>query len=86
MCRVLNCIFEHHAALFSSVKLTRYIPPISGPLDLSKLPDTPAAIELEMKKQESLLSELHAEVNKTHNICMYVVVRCNRYLFRCLVE
>ena len=61
--RVLNCIFEHHAALFSSVKLTRYIPPISGPRDISQLPDSPQAIELEMRKQESLLAELHAEMS-----------------------
>ena len=57
--RVLNCIFEHHAALFSDVRLVRYIPPIPGPLDASKLPERPAAIELEMRKQESLLSGNH---------------------------
>jgi len=59
--RVLNCIFEHHAALFSNVKLLRYIPPISDPR--AQLPDSPRAIELEMKKQESLLAELHAEMS-----------------------
>ena len=62
-CRVLNCIFEHHAAVFSSVKLSRYIPPIRGPLDPSQLPDSPHAIQLEMRKQESLLAELHAEMS-----------------------
>ena len=58
--RVLNCIFSHHAALFSDVKLSRYIPPISV---ISNLPDSPQAIEEEMKKQESLLAELHAEIS-----------------------
>ena len=59
-CRVLNCIFDHHAALFTNVKLTRYIPPISV---ISNLPDSPRAIEEEMRKQESLLAELHAEIS-----------------------
>merc|ERR1719300_2215570 len=59
--RVLNCIFEHHAALFSNVKLLRYVPPISDPK--AELPYSPRAIELEMKKQESLLAELHAEMS-----------------------
>ena len=59
-CRVLNCIFDHHAALFTNVKLTRYIPPISV---ISNLPDSPRAIQEEMRKQESLLAELHAEIS-----------------------
>lgn len=49
--------------MFSSVKLSRYIPPIRGPLDPSQLPDSPHAIQLEMRKQESLLAELHAEMS-----------------------
>ena len=59
-CRVLNCIFEHHVALFTNVRLKRYIPPISV---ISNLPDSPQAIEEEMRKQESLLAELHAEIS-----------------------
>ena len=50
------------------MKLTRYIPPISGPRDISQLPDSPQAIELEMKKQESLLAELHAEMSSGLNV------------------
>ena len=59
--RVLNCIFSLHAALFSNVKLSRYIPPISH--SSANLPDSPQAIEEEMRKQESLLAELHAEIS-----------------------
>ena len=59
--RVLNCIFEHHAALFSLVQLTRYVPPISGPG--GPLPQSPRAIAEEMRKQESLLAELHNEIS-----------------------
>ena len=42
------------------MKLKRYIPPISV---ISNLPDSPRAIEEEMRKQESLLAELHAEIS-----------------------
>jgi len=61
--RVLNCIFEHHSTLFNGVVLTRYIPPISGLGGSSQLPDSPQGIEEEMKKQESLLAELHSEMS-----------------------
>jgi len=61
--RVLNCIFEHHSALFSEVALVRYIPPISGPGGATQLPESPQGIEEEMKKQESLLAELHTEIS-----------------------
>lgn len=61
--RVLNCIFEHHSTLFSEVTLVRYIPPISGPGGATQLPESPQGIEEEMKKQESLLAELHAEIS-----------------------
>jgi len=61
--RVLNCIFEHHNALFSDVTLVRYVPPISGPSGTTQLPESPQGIEEEMKKQESLLAELHMEIS-----------------------
>ena len=59
--RVLNSIFEHLGDLFSGVSLTPYIPPISGPS--VKLPETLREIEEEMRKQESLLVELHQEIS-----------------------
>jgi len=61
--RVLNCIFEHHTALFSDVSLVKYVPPISGPGGSQQLPESPQGIEEEMKKQESLLAELHMEIS-----------------------
>jgi len=61
--RVLNCIFEHHSALFSEVSLVKYVPPISGPGGAQQLPESPQGIEEEMKKQESLLAELHMEIS-----------------------
>ena len=59
--RVLNSIFEHLTDLFSGVSLAPYIPPISGPS--VKLPETLREIEEEMRKQESLLAELHQEIS-----------------------
>ena len=61
--RVLNCIFEQHSTLFSQVALVRYVPPISGPGGAQQLPESPQGIEEEMKKQESLLAELHMEIS-----------------------
>jgi len=59
--RVLNCIFEHAKDLFSGVSLIKYVPPISGPT--VPLPESPGGIAEEMKKQESLLAELHQEIS-----------------------
>jgi len=59
--RVLNCIFEHSSDLFAGVTLTKYIPPICGPS--VRLPESLAAIQEEMRKQESLLAELHHEIS-----------------------
>ena len=59
--RVLNSFFEHLTDLFSGVSLAPYVPPISGPS--VKLPETLREIEEEMRKQESLLAELHEEIS-----------------------
>merc|ERR1711892_1282229 len=55
--------FEQHSTLFSQVALVRYVPPISGPGGAQQLPESPQGIEEEMKKQESLLAELHMEIS-----------------------
>ena len=59
--RVLNSFFEHLTDLFSGVSLAPYVPPISG--SSVKLPETLREIEEEMRKQESLLAELHEEIS-----------------------
>ncbi|XP_067140765.1 ralA-binding protein 1 isoform X2 [Centruroides vittatus] len=63
--RVLHALFAHHKILFGDFEIKKYMPPIqpeTSRLSL-ELPDTPAAIEEELGKQENLLNELHAELN-----------------------
>ena len=62
--RVLYCLFKHSIPLFGHVNIKKYVPPISGQLGVSLLPESPHAIEEEMKKQESLLEDLHKEISK----------------------
>lgn len=63
--RVLHALFAHNKILFNSFEIKKYVPPLqpeTSRLSL-ELPDTPAAIEDELGKQENLLNELHAELN-----------------------
>ena len=62
--RVLYCLFKHSIPLFGHVNIKKYVPPISGQLGVNLLPESPHAIEEEMKKQESLLEDLHKEISK----------------------
>ena len=61
--RVLYCLFHHSASLFGHVTIKKYIPPISGQGGVNLLPESPEGIEEEMKKQESLLEDLHKEIS-----------------------
>eukprot|EP00088_Acartia_fossae_P037044 TRINITY_DN3823_c0_g1_i10.p1 TRINITY_DN3823_c0_g1~~TRINITY_DN3823_c0_g1_i10.p1 ORF type:complete len:897 (-),score=332.25 TRINITY_DN3823_c0_g1_i10:478-3168(-) len=62
--RVLYCLFKHSIPLFGHVNIKKYVPPISGQQGVNLLPESPHAIEEEMKKQESLLEDLHREISK----------------------
>lgn len=59
--RLLNVFLCHCASLFPNIKLTKYIPPLS--CGSPSLPDTAAAIVDELRKQESLLEQIHCEMN-----------------------
>ena len=59
--RVLNCFFENRHILFDGVHLKRYVPPLTG--QEPTLPDTPKDIEDEIRKQESLLADLHGQIS-----------------------
>ena len=67
--RVLNCLFENSHILFEGIYLKKYIPPITGDCGESgtqtdeKLPDSLEAIQEEIKKQESLLADLHLQIS-----------------------
>ncbi|XP_055882821.1 ralA-binding protein 1-like [Biomphalaria glabrata] len=63
--RVLNVLFSNVTELFGDVLLRKYIPPLKPAHSKwsLELPDNPSALEEELAKQESLLNQLHAEVN-----------------------
>ncbi|CAL1528879.1 unnamed protein product [Lymnaea stagnalis] len=63
--RVLNILFSHVHELFGDVLLRKYVPPLKPAHSKwsLELPDNPSALEEELAKQESLLNQLHAEVN-----------------------
>lgn len=58
--RLLTALIHHCRALFPNVSIIPYISPLASS---AKLPDDPELIETELKKQESLLSQLHTEMN-----------------------
>ncbi|XP_059091928.1 ralA-binding protein 1-A-like isoform X2 [Tigriopus californicus] len=65
--RVLNCFFENAHILFDGVQIKKYIPPIlAEPGSQGQnipLPETAQDIEDEIKKQESLLQDLHLQIS-----------------------
>lgn len=50
----------HCKNLFPATTVFTYIPPLTSS---AQLPEEPNLMELELKKQESLLSQIHAEMN-----------------------
>ncbi|XP_046350266.2 ralA-binding protein 1-like isoform X1 [Haliotis rufescens] len=63
--RVLNILFTYAGQLFADTIVKRYVPPLKPATSRwsLELPDNPAALEEELAKQESLLNELHRELN-----------------------
>ncbi|XP_059351189.1 ralA-binding protein 1-like isoform X2 [Daphnia carinata] len=59
--RVLGCLFAYSRSLFAGTQIIRYIPPLSG-VGVS-LPDEFDAMTIELKKQESLLAQIHCEMS-----------------------
>lgn len=59
--RLLLALLCHCKALFSDIQLAKYIPPL--PSGSANLPDEPQAIALELVKQESLLAQIHMQMN-----------------------
>lgn len=60
---VLYGLFKNSTRLFGHVEIKKYVPPISGQSGVNFLPESPEGIEEEMKKQESLLEDLHKEIS-----------------------
>ena len=59
--RVLNCFFENSHILFDASQFKKYVPPITS--SSVNLPETEVDIELEIRKQESLLADLHLQIS-----------------------
>nr|XP_023013849.1 ralA-binding protein 1-like [Leptinotarsa decemlineata] len=58
--RLLQALLHHCQALFPNVIIIKYIPPLSSGM---QLPDKPSLLERELEKQESLLYQIHKEMN-----------------------
>ncbi|XP_011690524.1 PREDICTED: ralA-binding protein 1 isoform X1 [Wasmannia auropunctata] len=59
--RLLLALLFHCKALFPNVQLTKYVPPLSS--GSTNLPDSVEGIAAELSKQESLLSQIHMQMN-----------------------
>ncbi|XP_065076264.1 ralA-binding protein 1 isoform X2 [Ochlerotatus camptorhynchus] len=59
--RLFVAILCHCNNLFADTELLKYVPPITA--SSPNLPETPDEISTELKKQESLLAQIHAEMN-----------------------
>ncbi|KAM0730642.1 RalA-binding protein 1 [Formica fusca] len=59
--RLLLALFFHCKALFPNIQLTKYVPPLSS--GSTNLPDSVEGIAAELSKQESLLFQIHMQMN-----------------------
>lgn len=58
--RLFIVLLQHCKSLFPDIVLTMYLPPLTSS---AQLPDDLHGMEIELKKQESLLTQIHAEMN-----------------------
>lgn len=58
--RLFIVLLQHCKSLFPDTVLTMYLPPLTSS---AQLPDDLHGMETELKKQESLLTQIHAEMN-----------------------
>lgn len=58
--RLLHALIHHSRGLFPNVEIIKYIAPLSSG---SQLPDDLNDMEIELSKQESLLNQIHTEMN-----------------------
>ncbi|XP_016954313.1 ralA-binding protein 1 [Drosophila biarmipes] len=59
--RLMVALLIHCNSLFADVQLIKYVPPLTSASP--KLPDTPEDIQTELRKQDSLLNQIHSEMN-----------------------
>ncbi|KAM8703289.1 hypothetical protein ACLKA7_007984 [Drosophila subpalustris] len=59
--RLMVALLCHCTNLFPDVKLIKYVPPLTS--TSPGLPDNPEDIQTELRKQDSLLTQIHSEMN-----------------------
>ncbi|XP_017870683.1 PREDICTED: ralA-binding protein 1 [Drosophila arizonae] len=59
--RLMVVLLCHCTNLFPDVKLIKYVPPLTS--SSPGLPDNPEDIKTELRKQDSLLTQIHSEMN-----------------------
>ncbi|XP_034475634.1 ralA-binding protein 1 isoform X2 [Drosophila innubila] len=59
--RLMVALLCHCTNLFPDVKLIKYVPPLTS--SSPGLPDKPEDIQTELRKQDSLLAQIHSEMN-----------------------
>ncbi|RZF48708.1 hypothetical protein LSTR_LSTR011338 [Laodelphax striatellus] len=59
--KAISALVQHCDAVFPDIKLTKYIAPLTS--GSPGLPESAEAIAEELKKQESLLGQIHSEMN-----------------------
>ncbi|KAJ9595901.1 hypothetical protein L9F63_012920 [Diploptera punctata] len=59
--RLVTAFLCHCNFLFPGIKLNKYVPPLTA--GSPSLPDTPTGITDQLRKQESLLNQIHREMN-----------------------
>ncbi|KAH8354246.1 hypothetical protein KR084_004767 [Drosophila pseudotakahashii] len=59
--RLMVALLCHCNNLFADVQLIKYVPPLTSASP--KLPGTPEDIQTELRKQDSLLNQIHSEMN-----------------------
>lgn len=58
--RLLQALLHHSRALFPNLVIFKYVPPVNSGV---QLPERPLLLENELKKQESLLTQIHTEMH-----------------------
>ncbi|XP_026850430.1 ralA-binding protein 1 [Drosophila persimilis] len=58
--QLMVALLRHCRLLFADIQLIPYVPPLTA---ASKLPEDPEDIQMELRKQDSLLAQIHSEMN-----------------------
>ncbi|SPP83848.1 ralA-binding protein 1 [Drosophila guanche] len=57
---LMVALLRHCRTIFADIQLIQYVPPLTA---ASQLPEDPEDIQMELRKQDSLLTQIHSEMN-----------------------